>query len=159
MFSREEKFDRIDSQLRRLEHIVQSNLDFNDGRESRKPTTRLSSPSNADTRGPEHTPGSVEMIPDDSMYRGDSSFEVHSGATRQVLGEAITDPESLKAGRRSLTSVNALQSFVHANKPCNHSHFEHDLSMPSRDLVLKAAKLAKRTYRQMKLNRHTLIQM
>ncbi len=110
--------------MRRLEHVVQFN---------------------AEDRGPEHGPSSIGVPPDDSFYRGDSSFEVHSEATGQVLGNAIDDPEYLKARRESPKSLSALQSFAHANKSCNHGQFEHDLSMPSRDLVLKAVRLTKGT--------------
>ncbi|KAG6993754.1 hypothetical protein G7Y79_00051g086740 [Physcia stellaris] len=127
----EEQFDRIDSRLYRLEHIVQTN---------------------AETCGPEHTPVSVEVPPEDSFYRGDSSFEFHSGATGQVLRDAISDPEYRRARRESPTSLSAIQNFVHANKSCNHGHFEHDLKMPSRDLVLKAVRLTKETRQRLLLS-------
>lgn len=65
--------------------------------------------------------------------------------TGQVLGDALNDAEYPKARRESPTSLSTLQSHVHANEPCNHSQFEHDMSLPSTDLVLKAVKLAKGT--------------
>lgn len=118
----EDQFDRIHSRLRRLEHIVQND---------------------AATCGLEDTPNSVETLPDDSFYRGDSSFEVHSGATGQVLRDALNDHKSPIARKGSPTSLGPLQSFSHASKACSHNSFEHNLSMPPRDLVLKAVRLIK----------------
>lgn len=135
-FSRADQFDRIDSRLRRLEQVVQNN---------------------AEACGPEHTTSSVEVPPDDSFYRGDSSFEVHSGATGQVLGDAIDGPEYRRARRESPTSLSALQSFVHTTKSCNHAQFEHDLTLPSKGLVLKAVRLTKGELWQLKNGRHALI--
>lgn len=80
---------------------------------------------------------------EDTFYRGASSFDVRSGETSKFLECAIKDYAHSDVRNEASMSSNALQNILRTDRLCSHSQYNHDLPMPSRDLILKAVRLAK----------------
>ena len=83
--------------------------------------------------------------PEENFYQGDSSFNAHSAETCRILENAINmeGQKSHMPTLRGTLSSGSLRRTTRNDKLCSHSHFEHNLAMPSRDLILKAVRIAK----------------
>lgn len=135
---REEKFETIDARLSRLDSALHGFIQSGQSKVVPRPTPASAS-SQIESVDEYASAEPLDESSENRYYRGDSSFDVHSGEASKILENAIRDPPTLDTRQGS----SPLQSLFHSDRPCSHSHFEHDMTMPSRDLVLKALKVAK----------------
>ena len=82
---------------------------------------------------------------EETFYQGDSSFNAHSAVTSRILEDAIIseDQKLHKPTQGNISPSGNLRKIIRSDKLCSHTHFDHDLEMPSRDLILKAVRIAK----------------
>lgn len=128
---REEKFEKIESRLSRLDNSLQS---FNEAKRAGKPTPVVL-PSQGVKARSEHIPAKSFESPSEDTFS--NSFDIRSSEAGKFLEVAVGNSGHSDKYNQSSTYGSSLR------KPCQHTQFEHDLPMPSKDLVIKAVRLAK----------------
>ena len=142
---REERLQSIESQISHLHNVVEPIIKSGKGTSSRVAVDQ--SYSTWDT-GPVTRDTAAQIAGshhEETFYQGDSSFNAHSAETSRILEDAIiTEDQKIHKTTPGTSSPSGnLRKIMRNDKLCSHSHFDHDLAMPSRDLILKAVRIAK----------------
>ncbi len=134
----EEQLSRVNEQLAQLQSSLNSLTMQNNVQGS------FSTPNQVDSlrqnaKTPNSTPGGNVSSQNGIPYLGDSSFEVHSQQTGQILDSAL---HNSPAARQDVTaSLRSLRDLQHAGNGNEENSFTTDLPMPSVQVALAALRL------------------
>ncbi|KAK0119466.1 hypothetical protein ONS95_010914 [Cadophora gregata] len=90
---------------------------------------------------PNSVSGKASLPSDEPPYLGESSFEVHSHQTGQILDIALHNSPAARQGQDVTSSLQSLRALHSANIPNSDVSFTSDLPMPPVQVALAALRL------------------
>lgn len=135
----EEQLSRVNEQLARLQSSLDSLTTQNNVQVPFPTSNRVVDSIKHNEKTPNSVSSGNASSPNGIPYLGDSSFEVHSQQTGQILDSAL---HNSPAARQDVTaSLQSLRDLQHSGNGNEENSFTTDLQMPSVQVALAALRI------------------